>query len=159
MDALQENMQENKLKKSNTWKIIAIIAGVVGLLFIISAITFGLFIYKVVSGPSEVAEDFLWSVADGEYTEAFEMTHSEFQKGATVEGLQVFVESYPVIDDMTDLKFTYHSADGDLRISSGTIEGAGETLPITVQLLEEDDKWKVVFFSINPEDVPDWDEE
>ncbi|MFA6522577.1 MAG: hypothetical protein WCT24_03245 [Patescibacteria group bacterium] len=141
-------------KKKKTMKIIGLVVGILVLLVVLPAIAFVYFLFSSTAGPAKAAESFLTLTAAGDYNGAYEITSTDFKGVATVEGLQLFTESYPVLDEMTSVEFTYRGMSDDVMVVSGTMESATETTPITVQLIKEDGEWKVGFFSLNPEDVP-----
>lgn len=114
---------------------------------------------------NSVAKEFTTDLASGDYAGAFALSAEELVTvdGLTVESLQEFAESYPIISEHTSLSFnsvniSTSTTEGKVIVVSGTIKSETETSPITVHLIEEDVdgelKLRVVFFSLNAEDVP-----
>ncbi|MBU0614236.1 hypothetical protein KJ766_03070 [Patescibacteria group bacterium] len=144
-------------EKKSIGKTVAIILGILAIVIVLPIAILLTGIFTSNQKSTDVAKEFFQLNADGDYGGAYELAHSEFKEIVNADGLEAFVVNYPVMDDMTEIDFSYSSTDGDLQLLSGTIKGAGEESPITVQLLEEEGEWKIVFFSLNAEDVPNSD--
>lgn len=150
----QENGISPAPKKKKLGKIIAIVIGAIVLLLAIPTAIFIYILFSATAEPANAAEEFLTLTAAGDYEAAYGMTSADFQSVATVEGLELFTESYPVLDNMTSVELTYRGMSNEVMVVSGVMSAGADTSPITFQLVEEDGEWKVRFFSLNPDDVP-----
>ncbi len=139
---------------------------VIGALILVSAVGGGVKeFFGTTKEANSVAKEFTTDLGSGDYAGAFALSASELVNidGLTVESLQAFAESYPIIAEHTSLSFnsvniSTTTEEGKVIVVSGTIESETETSPITVHLIEEEVdgeiKLRVVFFSLNAEDVP-----
>ena len=133
-----------------------IIASVVVLVLLVSFGIYGL--YSAASAPGKAAKSFLKSAASGDITTTYNMTSSEFKEVTTEEDLSLFFEYFPIVVEATNVSFDQFSIEDGIATVSGTIESADASSPITFTLIKEEDKWKVVNFSLEEEDVPGYGE-
>lgn len=145
-------------KNSNAKFIFLALAGV-AVVGLIAVVFFVMSIFKLASGPSNAGKAFVNALAENDYAAAYEMTSPEFREVTAQEDLQLFVEAFPVIDEMTSISFNQFSIENDAGVVSGTIAGAGETSPITIEVVNVNGEWKIVNLSLDPADVPTGDDE
>jgi hypothetical protein len=146
-------------KSGGKTKKLLMILGIVGAGFILLLFLGVYGIFSAASGPTKAAKSFLETVATEDIAAAYGMTSSAFQEVTPQEDLELFLEVFPVVADSTEIKFNSFSIENGIAIVSGTIYSATENSPITVTLTKEGADWKVVNFSLNPEDVLDFDDE
>lgn len=144
-------------KKSSFGKIIAVAAVVIVILVVLIAIGV-MSLFREVAGPQNAARDFVETAAAGDVAGAYASTSVAFQSVTTEEDLALFLEAFPVLAEAEDVSFHQFSIENDTAVVTGTISGAGETSPITFTLAHEEGEWRIVNFSLNPEDVPDFNE-
>lgn len=128
-----------------------------GALFLFGVIIIGLGAYALfgaVSAPKVAAKEFLETAIEGDIASAYANSSADFQEVTSADDLGLFFEGYPVLAENTGIHFTNISIDNNTAVVYGTIEGGGETGPITVNLVKEDGEWRVLNLSLEPEDVP-----
>lgn len=146
-------------KTGSKTKKLLMILGIVGagFLLLIFLGVYGLF--SAASAPTKAAKSFLETVSSGDVGSAYTMTSTVFKEATAQEDLELFIEVFPVVAESTEITFNQFSIDNDVAVVSGTIYSETESSPITVTLTKEGSEWKVVNFSLNPEDVPDFSED
>lgn len=145
-------MENEKKKKNNSlWIIIGVVA-VVAVLVIAGIVSTALKVIDAATAPQQAGKEFVNLAASGNIPDAYDSTSAEFQEVTTEEDLAVFLETFPLQADT--VSFTYFSFENNVAIISGTVEVGEETSPITMTLVKRDKEWRVVNFSLEPEDVP-----
>jgi len=109
--------------------------------------------------PTPQAEKFVKAVSQNKIDAAYELTSSDFQKVVSKDTLSSFIQTFPIIVDYKNLNLscrgTEKSAGKELAYASGKLVGkSGETSSITINLIKEQDQWKVLNFSLKDDDVP-----
>ncbi|MBU0645892.1 DUF4864 domain-containing protein [Patescibacteria group bacterium] len=140
-----------KATKSGSIKI------AVGLLigFIIFGIGVFALVMQLTNGPREVADVFMADLNAGQVASAYDLTSSAFQEAVSGESWAQFVEAYPILVGYQDVSFNYSSMAGDSAVISGTLKGTdGEVRPVTIDLVKENEEWRVLNLSLEPEDAP-----
>ncbi len=97
---------------------------------------------------------FIKSLAAAEYQAAYEMTSEEFKNETSLEALQEFAEYYSVVDEAKRMKITYRDFNEGVRLFSGSLSSWSEEAPLTIEMVEEDENWKISYFSVDPTDQP-----
>lgn len=141
--------------KNKGLKIVIITIAVFIALVILAVIAIFFIGFKALSGPSDAAQDWFTQIRNDEITAAYNATADEFRAATSEDDMTNFLAAYPVVADNTDVNFNQFSIENNIAILSGTIKGAGESTPITVNLIRRDGTWQVTEISVNPEDIPE----
>ncbi|PLX28948.1 hypothetical protein C0581_00545 [Candidatus Parcubacteria bacterium] len=128
-------------KKGKVFKIIGAIVVVFVALFA--------FIWMSTGPIAEEAETQLSLIKAGDLSIAYNDTSQAFQKMVTLEEYENFVAEFPVLQDYESVSFNYR----DVQNSAGYVEGTitqtdGTVYPIRVDLVHENDEWKVYGINI-----------
>lgn len=144
---------ENEKKKNNKslWIIIGIVA-IAAIIVIAGIVSTALKVIDAATAPQEAGKEFVNLAASGNIPAAYDATSQEFQEVTEEEDLAVFLETFPLQPDT--VTFTYFSFENNVAVISGTVEVGEETSPITMTLVKREKEWRVVNFSLEPEDVP-----
>jgi len=106
-----------------------------------------LYLWVAVStaSPAKAADKFLAEILSGDITEAYKLVSSSFSEEQTQERfVQELMALRPVHIELKSWKDRVLQRNG-FSLLSGTLQTeAGETIPITVQMLNEDEDWKVL---------------
>ncbi|HLB58981.1 MAG TPA: DUF4864 domain-containing protein [Bdellovibrionota bacterium] len=109
----------------------------------------------ITAAPTKVAENFLQKLTQQNLDEAYNLTSSQFKSAVTPDVFQQFLQQYPILTQVTTVKFSFQESDDKSTRLSGELTGkGGETAPITMVVVKEDKKWRVLNLSLNPADVP-----
>jgi hypothetical protein len=101
-----------------------------------------------------VGKSELSALRAGNVEEAYSYTSSAFQKGVSLDTFKSFVASYPALHDNVDSTFS----DVEYKDGDGLIKGAlnmkdGSAVPVTMDLVKENDQWKVNEINVRKSDV------
>lgn len=145
-------MPEKKKRKITKKKIIVLI---IVLAFVILGFAFGVgtIFWTTTAKVRSAAKNFVSVAKSGNVTGAYDSASEAFRSVTTAEELGIFLETFPI--DSDSIKFTYISVKNGVATLSGTVIIDGEESPITFTLVKEDGYWKIVNFSLNPNDVPE----
>ncbi|MFO0704982.1 MAG: DUF4864 domain-containing protein [Candidatus Andersenbacteria bacterium] len=137
-------LPQTKKRKTWLWVLISVL--------VVIAIVAGLFIWWLMGGssgnPKGVAEDWLRDLSSSKVTEAYDMTASGFKEGTSAEQFNTFLQAYPIMTSVKEVKFSgveRTSGNGQtISTLTGTLTGTdGKTSPIKIMLIAEDGDWKI----------------
>lgn len=144
-------MPEKKQKKITKKKIIVLIV-ILSLVILGFAFGVGTIVWTTTAKVRSAAKSFITIAESGNVTGAYDSASEAFRSVTTAEELGIFLETFPV--EPESIKFSYISIKNGVATLSGTVTVDGEESPITFTLVKEDGYWKIVNFSLNPNDVP-----
>lgn len=132
-------------KKPKLSKVKKIIAAVVVFIVLIIAIAF-----YATSGVSQTSHSFVDKILQNNSSAAYELFSNEAKQTVTTEQ---FKEIVATISSVLDDQASQQSADVESGTDKGTsgtvvyeVEGSDGTYELTVNLIKEDNEWKVVSF-------------
>lgn len=129
---------------------IIIIAVLVSLCGISAYLVFGLG-----KSPTKVAKSFIYSLSGKDLKAAYAMTSSQFQSTVTLLDLEKFLIQYPILKTVSSVKLPIKVVKDNVAKVSGELNSKdGKSSPITLVVVKESSKWRVLNLSLNPEDVP-----
>ncbi|OGQ35269.1 MAG: hypothetical protein A3F16_02920 [Deltaproteobacteria bacterium RIFCSPHIGHO2_12_FULL_43_9] len=133
------------------WPLIILVA-----LVVLIGAGFGLYYFtQAANSPTAIARGFLNNLSQNNLKSAYEMTSRQFQTTVTLDDLERFLLQYPIIINHVSVKFPYKAVKKDVATVSGTLTGKdGGDSPITVVIVKDNNKWRVLNLSLNPNDVP-----
>ncbi len=109
-------------------------------------------IFYATSGLTKIADDFLLLLQRGQVEQAYQTTSMEFQKGTSLEQLELFVSDMSLTSYQSA---TWNSRSMSLYPSTAEIGGTlvfggvrGSAVPATVSFTKEDGIWKIVDLNI-----------
>lgn len=143
-------------KKKKTGLIIGIIVAII-FIVAIPLIIFFAAIFGETADQAQMGKDFVTALSEEEYEVAYDMTSAEFQEATSLAEMKTFVENTPILANSTAVEFSYRGIENNLRIVSGTVYSGLESLPLTVHYVKNNGEWKILLFSVDPEDVPSMD--
>lgn len=98
------------------------------------------------------ADRFFADLRSGQTERAYYETATQFQQTVTLSTFIEFMEQNPMLSHSEKAAFSYSSVQGSVGLLNGTLtSAAGEVSPIAVQLVLENDEWKVLNLNLNPE--------
>ncbi len=116
----------------------------------------------------EASDEFMNALGNNKLEEAYNMTSIEFKEVATMEIFESFLGEFPILTSYSSYTLDYDEVSTTedisseetsvitLGITSGTIiDSEGTENPLTINLVNRDDTWQIVNFSLEPEDVPE----
>lgn len=120
-------------------------------------------VFLATQEPVNEANAFFEMLSDEENSPgvAYAETSMDFQTYTSQQDFAAFINAYPIVTEVEDLSFNSRSIATEDGMTVATLEGTlyaedGETSPIAVQLVKENDEWKVLYFSLEPiEEVAD----
>ncbi|MFH0831017.1 MAG: DUF4864 domain-containing protein [Parcubacteria group bacterium] len=140
----QAPVQQVKKRKTWLWVLLGVVAVLVVLI--------GLFVWWIFGGSTgsakKAATNWITQLSSEQVDQAYQNTSTGFQQGTDRAAFESFLEAYPIMTNMTEVKFTSierQSGEGQsLTTVDGTLTGSdGATSPIEVMLILENDDWKV----------------
>lgn len=130
--------------KMATWKKVLI--GIVVFIIVVIALTMW-----ATSGIVKVAKDQLALIKAGDIAGAYEMTSGMFKQATSLEVFTNFVNSYSVLAQNADVRFSERSVENDTGYLFGTITAQdGTAMKIEYQLIKENGKWAIVGINLKP---------
>lgn len=140
--------QSSTPKKRNWLKIILIAA--LGLFAFVAIII--TFVFSLGSAPMKAGENFLKQLSSNQVREAYASASIQFQQSITEEQFNEFLAAFPVLTKMETVSFSAFEIENNvLATVRGTITGTdGQVAPITMQLVNENDQWRVLNLDLNP---------
>lgn len=113
------------------------------------------YITTIAKSPTNVAKGFVKKLSKNDLKSAYEMTARQFQTTVTVTDLEKFLIQYPILISVSSMKFKFKDENNDVATVSGEIGGKdGNISPITLVIVKENNKWKILNLSLNPKDIP-----
>jgi len=139
-------------KSRKKWWII----GTVIVLFLCLAVTavatlsgLGIYsFYKTVAAPVGPIKDHLAAVNDGDYEKAYSYCSNKFKKETSYDEFVQIVEGNPQIFKSKKSSFGQIDIKNGIATVNGSITGKdGTVTPMVYQLVKEEGKWKILYFS------------
>jgi len=97
------------------------------------------------SGLIEPVERQLAALKAGNIDAAYAETASAFRQGTSRQDFQKFVDRFPILRNAASQTLTNRSVENEVGTVSGSLIAAdGALTPISFQLVEEDEAWKIV---------------
>jgi hypothetical protein len=113
---------------------------VVGLVFLIKQVT---------AGPEEAVKGFLEAAAAGDYAKAHDYFSAPLKDSQPIDVFTNAVKTNPSLFQVEDTTFSSRSIDGNGAELAGTVKlKAGTTVPASFRLVKENDRWKLIRYSI-----------
>ncbi|HLB59259.1 MAG TPA: DUF4864 domain-containing protein [Bdellovibrionota bacterium] len=105
--------------------------------------------------PTKIAKSFLDHLSAQQLEEAYNLTSSQFKQTVPPQAFVDFLKKYPILTTPSHVAFDQRSREGSVATVSGKITAtSGESAPVTMTIVKEQDEWRVMNLSLNPEDVP-----
>ncbi len=146
----------NAPQKRSWLKIIGLI--LVGFLVFV-ALIIGVAFWAT-SAPADEAQTFVNLISADQLEDAYDRTANQFKEVVSKDQFEEFVAQYTVLTSPSTTSFNYRSVENNLATMQGTITAQDGTVsPITVQLVQENDTWKVLNIDLNPYETPTMDSE
>jgi len=154
------NLNRTPKKSVNTWgKLMMVGCGV--FLLLTGAII--ALVFWATSGVSSAGNDFIEALNRGELEAAYELTSMGFQQDIDIAAFEEFIKSNPVLYNAESASFSAMGVESDtFGYVRGTVKGTdGQVSPILIDLVNENEEWKVVNINLNPSmiDMVDYDSE
>ncbi len=100
-------------------------------------------------GITETADEFFAAANDGDSAKAYSLTSTQLQGQVDQEGLEAFLIDNS-LDQITETSWSSRSIKNDRGELTGTVmTRSGGAIPITMDLVSEDDEWRVVFIDVD----------
>ena len=97
------------------------------------------------------------AIKQGNVEKAYQdYTAAEFKKATSLEAFSLFVESYPVLSNFSEVKFSDLSVDNNsATINAGFTDSKGKEVAVEYEFaLNDKDQWKIMYIQIlNPKDA------
>ena len=118
---------------------------VLGIFVVLAAVI--AIVFYATSGLTDIAEDFFQAIRAGDMERAETYLSTGFKRTTDREKLQAFIKANR-LDRFSAIKWGGRSVKTSGGLQTGKLEGAleledGETLPLTVRFLKEEDGWKI----------------
>lgn len=96
------------------------------------------------AGGSDKLDECLVRVRAGDVEGAYSMTSSGFREITPLEGFRQYLDSYPLIKNSTEAKYSDKRIENGVATLLGTlVDRAGIETRFTAQLIKEEDEWKL----------------
>lgn len=125
--------------------IIVIVAVLVGVIFFV--------VSRLTAEPERVARAFLEQAAAGNYAAAHEMFAVPLKESQPLAAFEQEARANPSLFAVQEFSFTERSIDlaGATLTGTATLQ-AGTRVPIEFELVQENDQWKLISYSIGSRD-------
>jgi len=134
-------------KQNNVLKVIGIALG----LFVLAVAGIIYMVFQLGSAPIKAGGEFLEKLSTGKTSEAYQSASLQFKQSVSEEDFQLFLESYPVLTRVQDTSFNSFQIENKFASISGIITATdGQVSPVTIQLVDENNGWKVLNIDLNP---------
>lgn len=125
-------------------------SGKKGLLFVLFLILFSLCIFFISIGSEDRAEEIVTEelalIKNNQWTEAYySQTSKEFQAATSLDDFKKFMKSFPLLLSYDEVDIEPIEDQDNSKIVRGIFKNhKGEALTLNFQLIEQDDKWKIL---------------
>lgn len=135
-------------RKTNWLKII----GLAILVFVLGIVGIIAMVFQLGSAPMKAGSDFLTLLASGKTAEAYQSASIQFKQTVQEDDFEYFLESYPILTRVKTPSFNSFSIENNtFAIITGTLTGTdGQVSPISMQLVNENEAWRVLNVDLNP---------
>lgn len=132
--------------KMALWKKILIGIGV----FIIGVVALAMWATAPLVEP---IEEQLALLKEGRIEEAYNKTAGGFRNSTSLDQFKQFIESNPILMKISDTSFGSKEWENNLGTVTGSLTAEdGSVIPVTYRLVHENETWKILSISFNPED-------
>jgi WD40 repeat protein len=114
-------------------------------------------LYQTFRGPTEAADRFLALVGEDKAHDAYDMTAAAFRNGLDESAFAASVKQTGLADHAAVSWSSWKSTNGITTIEGAVTTRKATTIPVTLKLLKEDGRWKVLAMSPAPVRVFDAD--
>jgi hypothetical protein len=133
-------------------KIILLVLGIGGTLFLVFSLVIILivwFAFGVVNNYGQLVTDHFQKIEDGQVEEAYrEDTSQIFKDSTTLSEYKNFTEQYSVFENFESFSARSVNRENDRLSIQGTVNGEdGQTVPVEINMIKENDEWKIVNIS------------
>lgn len=130
-------------------KWLKIVLGVAaGLIAVVAIIVW--FALWATSGLIEPIERQLAALKAGDMNAAYAETSEAFKGATSLEQFTTFVDQYPILKDAVSHSFSNRSiTNGVGEVSGSLTSSTGGVIPISYQLVKENDVWKIMFIKVD----------
>ncbi len=135
-------------KKRNWLKIL----GIAAITLVVFAAGIVALVFSMGAAPMKASEKFLTELSSNRVDQAYESASIQFKQTVTREKFNEFLAAYPVVTKVKTPSFNSFSIENNtLATVSGTVTATdGQVSPITLQLVNENNEWRVLNFDLNP---------
>lgn len=121
-----------------------------GIVFILAVVAIAAVFYFT-SDLSQTADDFFKSIKNNDYTKAQEYLSSNFKQNTPVDALKRAFP-YARFKHYSGCSFSNRevNADGVGKLKGSIEFDDGSKLPVTIQLIKENDKWRINYIVLSP---------
>ena len=103
------------------------------------------------SGLVEPVDRQLAALKAGNMEAAYAETSQAFQDATPMQAFTVFVDQNPILKDTASHSFTNRSINNGIGVLEGQLtSSSGAVVPVTYQLVKENDAWKIQHIQLNP---------
>lgn len=141
-------------RKPSTGKTVAMVVGSIVAAFILFFGTLITIIVLCVSCLTDVVQNQFSALRAGDYEKAYSYTASEFKKEVSIHDFKQFIEENPALKDNVSVSFPSREIKNNYGFLNGTLQlKDGKTIPIEVQLIKEDNVWKIIYIDLKPTEM------
>ena len=135
-------------KKRNWLKILGI-AAIVLVVFVAGIIAL---VFSMGAAPMKASEKFLTQLSSNQVDQAYESASIQFKQTVTRDKFDEFLQAFPIVTKVKTPSFNaFNIENNTLATVSGTVTATdGQVSPITLQLVNENNEWRVLNFDLNP---------
>ncbi|MDP4038781.1 MAG: DUF4864 domain-containing protein [bacterium] len=140
-------------KKTSPW--VWILVSCLGLVALSAAgfILLLVFIFKIFAGPIEPANQQLKFIREGELVQAYNLGSTDFKKATSEADFEEFIKDNPELEKNKKANFNSSNIEGNTAKIRGTITSTdGSEIPVEYRMVKENGKWKIYYFTLNPDD-------
>ncbi len=147
-DKHKESANKSEVKGTgNVVKIIAIVVGVI-IVFVSGII---MLVFSMLSGVTDASNTFMDALKQGNPGIAYESTSEGFKEQGSSDDFETFVSGNPILKDIESYSFSSYNMVNDYGSARGTITAKdGQVSPVMLELVKENDEWKVLNIDLNP---------
>ncbi len=134
-------------KKTNWLKIILI--AVAALIIFVAGII--ALVFSVGSPALKASETFVVQLSSNQVDTAYDSASLQFKQVVTKEQFNAFLEQFPVLKKVQKVSFNSFTIENNFANVSGSITATdGQVSPINLQLVNENDQWRVLNLDLMP---------
>jgi len=132
-------------------KTVLMVIGSIVFAFLLFFITIITIVFLFVSGLADVAQDQLNALRMKDYEKAYSYTSTEFKKSVSIDNFKQFIEANPVLINNISASFPEREFNNNLGTIKGTLKlKDGSYLPLEIQLIKENNTWKIIYIDLKP---------
>lgn len=151
MDTFTPPRAPSAPKRSAVGRLLKWAAIAVAVLAALAVIVIG-FAFWATSGAVEAADTFFEQVTEGQLKTAYEGTAGIFKDATSEEEWNAFIAEREMLSQIDSVSFSSREVSGDRASLEGMLKiQDGSKMPVSVQLIHENNAWRVAGFELNPE--------